>query len=488
MKFYLQLCSALILLSTSSCINGDDFELPDLTISEPELEGEVITITALANAYEQAVLAEADDIGIFDFNSQAFINLRGSFRLDLDDSTNYIEGFVISSDEAGNYFEEVIIQDAPENPQTGVRVLIDESPLFTFYEVGRKIFIKLSGLHIGDANGVLTLGVGTNLDKIPAPLQQDFITRSPEIAEIIPTPISILDFANARENTFILLSEVQFTKAEVVDATFTFAGEPADEFDGERTLIGCDNSLSVILSTSTFADFKSIALPSESGSIAGTLTRNFQGETYNLVINTRDNINFDLPDRCDPPELNCGLADEDGEIIIFEDDFETQEEDEPIMGNGWTNYQEAGSLLWEAWEDDGTNASLGISARVGSRDNEDDLTISWLITPQLELTTFQNATLEFKTSTSFADGSNLEVLFSSDWNGAPESIPNATWEILSAAVIAQNEDFFGDFIDSERINLSCAASSGYVAFKYTGSGSPDFDGIYELDDIVVTDN
>ena len=453
------------LLTLVSCVNDDDFEVPNLEVSEPELDGEVITISALRNL----VIQEGETV-------------------DLTESTFYVEGYVISSDQSGNWFEEIIIQDSPASPTAGLRVLIDESPLFTFYEVGRKIFVKLEGLHVGESNGVLTLGVTENLQKIPAPLQFDFIIRSPEVSEIVPTPTSIANFSEAIENTFIELTDVQFIKEEVIDANLTFAGEPLDEFDGERTLISCEDNQTVIVSTSTFADFKSVALPTGRGSVRGTLTRNFFGDTFNLAINNVDAISFEDTERCDPVEVDCGLADAAGNTVLFADDFEGQNTNQPISGNGWTNFIQAGSETWEAYSQSGGSVSIGISARVGSFNSGDDSSIAWLVTPEIAITSNTGVTLEFLTSNSFSDGSNLELLFSADWDGTPENIPSATWDTLSAANIVGDDDDFVAFFSSGIVDLSCIPTDGYIAFKYTGSGDADFDGTFELEGVQINAN
>ncbi len=479
--------SALVILA--GCVNDDDFSIPDLTVQEPQINGEVITITALSNLYAQAVAGEADDLGIDPNDEDAIADLRGSFRLELGDTTQYIVGFVISSDEAGNWFEELIIQDSAVNPTSGVRFLIDEAPLFTFYEVGRKVFIKLENLFVGDSNGVLSLGFTDNLDKVPAPLQFDYVQRSPIVETIVPVETTIADFNDNLENIFIELTDVQFIKDQVINQSLSFAGEPLDEFDGERTLISCASNQTVILSTSTFSSFKSVALPSGRGSIQGVLTRNFFGETFNLVINDPSDISFDADaQRCDPVEIDCGIAASAGPTVLFEDFFETQNTNTIISGNGWTNYQEAGTETWEAYTSGGTNASLGISARVGSFNSGDAATIAWLVTPQIDFTAQDGETLQFKTSNSFSDGSTLELLFSSDWDGNPANIPSATWDVLSAAEIVSDDDFFGDWIDSETVDLSCVESAGYIAFRYVGRGDSNFDGTYELDEIEVNAN
>ena len=277
LQFTRAISVAFVLLMIGGCVNDDDFEVPNLTIIEPELDGEVITISALRNLF-----------------------LQEEATVDLCEFTQYVEGYVISSDKDGNWFEELILQDSPTEPTAGIRVLIDNSPLFTTYEVGRKVFVKLAGLHVGDSNGILSLGVTNNLEKIAAPVQFDFIVRSTEVADIEPLEMAINDFSEDLENLFVRLTDVQFVPEEVLESSLTFAGEPLDEFDGERTLIACESNQTVIVSTSTFADFKSIALPTGRGTISGVLTRNFFGETFNIVLNDLNGIAFEDIVRCDP--------------------------------------------------------------------------------------------------------------------------------------------------------------------------------------------
>jgi len=488
----------IMLLLIVSCVNDDEFSIPVLEATDPVLDGEIITIAQLANLYQQAVLREADDLGINATSETDITALRSTFRLDLSETNRYVEGFVISSDASGNWFEELIIQDAASNPTAGVRVLIDESPLFTYYEVGRKVFVKLGnatldnqaigGLWIGDSNGVLTLGITDNLEKIPAPAQFSFMQRSTIIEEIIPREVTIEDFSNGLENLFITLSDVQFIKEDVLDTSVTYAGEPLDEFDGERELVHCDTGQSTIVSTSTFANFKSILLPDGRGSISGILTRNFFGDTYNLAINNPETVIFDQTDRCDPIELDCGPASGMGEVILFEEFFESQSNNNPIVDNGWTNYQQEGTQSWEAYTSTGQNASLGRSARIASAFSGDARTVSWLITPPIDFTSNSGETLRFRTSNSFADGSRLTLFFSNDWDGDVTKIATSTWDVLAAADIVADNDFFGNWIDSGIVDLSCVTGTGYVAFRYNGSGNASFDGTYELDEIQIRAN
>ena len=462
-------------LLLSRCSEKDEFKVP-LTndISFTPKAGDVITDinTVIAEYYQRGEI----------FTYEPLINSENS---------RYVSGYVISSDEAGNFFEQLIIQDKAANPTAGIAILIDENPLYTYYEFGRKVFIKLDGLSVSEENGVFKIGKreGHSIEKIPASLRNNHIIRDAEVADIIPLELAITDFASDKENLFIRLNDVQFHRDEVLgNRILTFASESTDEFNGERILEVCPNNHQVILSTSTFSDFKSLHLPINSGSIDGILTRDFFDDFYTLIINSPEDIHFSDDNRCDPITINCGLSDIEGDTILFEDDFESQTRNALISGNGWTNFIEKGKVGFEAYKSSGSNASLGISARIGSFNSGDDSNIAWLISPLIDLNNHSNVALSFQTSNSFADKSDFLVLYSNDWNGNPANVTSSTWAVLTAANIVQDSDNFSLWIHSGLIDISCGSGRFYIAFKYIGNGSTDYDGTYELDAIKITAN
>lgn len=461
----------------SSCVQDDDFDTPDLTFEEPD-----ITSVRLMSSLAGDLAQEQDNFGELDYEDEST-----TVSYTFNENDEYISGYVVSSDEAGNFFEELIIQDNFENPTIGIKILIDVNPLFTKYEVGRKIYVKINGLSVGINSGVLSLGVlnGTEVDKIASSQETAFIQRSNEVATIVPLPLTLSELTNDKTNLMIGLADVQFNRDQVINNTLSYASEQSDEFDGERTLESCGSSASVVFSTSTFSDFKGLALPSGRGSMNAILTKDFFGEVFNVVINTPEDINFGSDERCDPIEISCGLAASAGPNNLFEDDFESQSTNALISGNGWTNFIEEGTQGWEAYTQTGTNSSQGISARVGSFGSGDASSVAWLITPQIDLDANNGVTLQFETSNSFSDGSTMEVLFSDDWDGTEDGITTATWGILSDAYVTDDDDFFGEWFESGIVDLSCASGQIYVAFKYVGSGIADFDGTYELDFVSI---
>lgn len=465
----------------NGCVEDDDFKTPETSVVEPTFSVDAIfsQISSVAGELAQAQGNDGDS------PSLDYTNEDVTYSYSFNDTDQYMVGYVVSSDEGGNYFEELILQDKAENPTIGVKILIDVNPLFVRYEFGRKVFIKLNGLAVGITNGVLTVGAlnGNEVDKIPSALENDFLIRSTEVVTVVPLPLDIADFTNDKTNLLLQLENVQFQSAQVVDNALSYASEAFDEFDGERNLQSCSTGASTIFSTSTFADFKSLTLPAGIGNMSVILSRNFEGDAFIVSVNSPEDVSLNGADRC-----GCGLSDTVGENYIFMDDFESQSVNNLISGNGWTNYIQEGSEGWEAYSSDEPNASLGISARIGNPSANDVSSIAWLITPLIDLDAQAEETISFKTSNSFSDNSRMNVVFSSDWDGDIENISSSTWSpIVDVTIVADNE-FFGNWVSSGDVSLGCESGTIRIAFVYTGSGEDEFDGTYELDEIKIQSN
>lgn len=459
-----------VLLALNSCVEDDEFSAPQFEQTPPQIEGNRVSLSVL-----KGILAQNDN-GPYTF----------------EDTQDYVEAYVISNDESGNFFRELIVQDKPENPTYGVAVQVDVNPLFTKYDFGRKVYIKLEGLSVGQREGSeprLGIADGIDIGRIPEALVEEAILRDTLVADIIPLQKQLSEFSFSEVNTYLEFTDVQFSKVYFSEnSTATFASETTDSFDGERILESCTSAYKLIFSTSTFADFKTLSLPSGSGSLKGVLTRDFRGDFFTFYINSPEAVHM-TGERCDPLVFSCGVAASPAANEFINVDFEEQRRNSPIAISGWTNYIEAGTETWEAYasRSDSSNPSLGISARVRSANSGDAHTISWLITPEIPVETNSKITLEFKTSNSFADASFMEVLYSVDWDGTEEGVSMAEWGVVADATIVSDDQFFGDWVSSGLVDMSCFEGSGYIAFKYTGKDTEDaeFNGVYELDDIVV---
>ncbi|WP_047417132.1 DUF5689 domain-containing protein [Cellulophaga sp. Hel_I_12] len=207
-----------------------------------------------------------------------------------------LEGYVISSDEAGNFFSVLHFQDTPVNPTSGFQIEIDVRDSHLFYPVGSKILIKLKGLYLGRSKGIYKLGGvftsfgNASVGRLPASIVQQHIFNScDETRSIIPTEISLNENLDTYLNTWVALNRLEFVEEEL--------GQPfaLDREATQRTLIACDD-LEINLLNSGFSDFQAMILPNKSGTVSALLQK--ENDAYFLVVNNQSDLNF-IQERCE---------------------------------------------------------------------------------------------------------------------------------------------------------------------------------------------
>lgn len=387
---------------------------------------------------------------------------NGFAKISIDEDSLWLEGYVISDDRAGNFYKELWIQDAPENPGYGIKISIDRRALSDYFVSGSKVYVYVNGLGIGNQNGQPTLGEyqGNAIGNISAFLWEDHLIRTDHIATIIPKKMELGQLQEEDMGQWLLFEDIQFSSAEIGK---TLAGETYDIYDGERRLLNCDSYRSIWLSSSSFSKFKSIVVPEGQGSIEALLTRDFFNEKYILKVNVSENLFF-TNQRCFP---------------FFEESFEQQR-----LGlfqlEDWINKAEAGSRLWEVYEDEN---ALGRSIKINSFRSQDEQSISWLVLPEFDLQDLENPVFTFRSSVHFADASSLSLWITNDLK--PE-LADTRWIPIEAR-IANSGDDADEWINSGPILLSDMPKGFRIGFRYEGSGKTSNDGTYELDDFFLVD-
>ncbi len=451
-----------IAITIFNCAPEEDFETPEVIVQEQEIEGTVISIDALLGVLGQELEKEGENAKVV-----------------FENTDNFMLGYVISSDKASNFFKELILQDRDKNPQAGIRVLIDNNPLFTKYEFGRKVYIKLDGLSLGMQNGVATLGVseGNDIGAIPSFSVDEVVIRSTEIVAITPLVLSFEDLTDTLLNLYIKVDNVQFNRNIVQnDNAFTFAAESNDKFDGERILESCETGRSILLSTSTFSDFRGLKLPAQQGSFEGILTKNFEGDTYNLVLNDPTGLVFDTETRCDPTVLECSST-ENGSTVLFEEKF-TDLKVADLEDKGWININVIGGKLKYKIGDFAENQYAQIT---GFRSKE-SLYEVWLITPEIDLSITTDEVLNFDLQAGYDNGNILEVFITNNFTGDVASTP---WVKLDAVIPRAPLNSFGVFGPAGPVGISCIEGNARIGFRYIG-GDPRATTRYHIDNIKIT--
>ena len=207
-----------------------------------------------------------------------------------------IEGFVNSSDDAGNFFSVLYFQDSPTNPTEGFQIEIDVRDSHLFYPEGSRIFIKLKGLYLGKSKDVFKLGGvltgfgNESVGRLPAAIvNQHIVVSCDEKAIIEPTQVSIQDLNENLTNTLVRLTAVEILE-EQLGQIFAIARE-----ETERTLTDCNDN-EVILRNSGFSDFQAELLPEGNGYVIGVLLR--ENDDFSLAIRSLKDIDFS-DERCE---------------------------------------------------------------------------------------------------------------------------------------------------------------------------------------------
>ncbi len=206
-----------------------------------------------------------------------------------------LEGYINSSDKAGNFFGVLHFQDSPTDPLDGFQIEIDLRDSHLFYNLGDRVLIKLKGLYLGKSRGVYKLGGAfvsfgnLSVGRLPTKKVYEHILATCDNSIISPKQTAIPALDDTMLNTLITLDDVEFNSG---DLGKTFAVKEEETY---RMLTDCnDNEL--MMANSGYSDFQNDLLPEGRGSIKGLLTK--ENDEFRLIINDTTDINFNK-ERCE---------------------------------------------------------------------------------------------------------------------------------------------------------------------------------------------
>lgn len=222
-----------------------------------------------------------------------------------DDGTDYIiKGRVISSDQAGNFFKQLVIED-----ETGaIQVNIDSYDLYKSYQYGQEIVIDVTGLYVGAYGKLMQIGSTPN-NNYPGRIASDLATKHIEVNGLAePEKIVAGEYTIAALNDLISNQEEFLAKqcrlVSIKDVTFKDAGKAtlADKDKNTSRTIS-DGTGDMIVYTSGYSDFYDYYCPEGKGTIVGILSffnRSWQirligvSEDENVADTMRGLIGYEL--------------------------------------------------------------------------------------------------------------------------------------------------------------------------------------------------
>ncbi|HSG68363.1 MAG TPA: DUF5689 domain-containing protein [Bacteroidales bacterium] len=427
MKRIITRISALILVSLlvfpfTSCVK-QDFDSPPVGKIPV---GEVLTIGELRQMFA--------DSGAYLF--------RGDYS---------VYATVVMGESTGNIYKSAYIQDT----SGAINLYMKSSGDL---QAGDDIRVYLKNCELSQYGGLLQIANVQNDSNIVIVGNAHYIQ---------PRIVSIEELNEAMDNgTFaeyesqlIMFDSVQFSTG---DLGKTYA-DPEDY--GERFIEDCSFN-SVMARTSNYASFAEEPLPEGRGPLVAIAGR--YNSTIQLLIRSTYEVQFNGP--------RCGSG--GSGVTSVDEDFSDQENNVDINVDGWLNVATVGGRRWQ-----GKVFNTEVYAQATSF-NSEEANEAWLITVAINLDDMTQPVASFQTAQAYWEHDGLEVLFSTDFNGA--NISGATWTALDCTIAGENDPYH-EWISSGNIDLGGFSGTGYLAFKYTGNDLIGNTTSYRVDNVKVWD-
>lgn len=290
-KKYLSLVTgvALAAMAVTSCTQKDEWETPPINCE---------------NRFPNTNTTLAD-----------FKALTPSSGFLLIETEKIFDGYVVSSDESGNFYKTISIQDKPENPTAAIQMEVDRSSNYADFPVGAHVRISAKGLRLALDRGTVKIGSvdpSFTVGRIPASLLNRYIAgvcngNGLEVATIKPLELPNLAAAKNDQylNMLVKVPASQFADGELEPTVKNFIDYVAGAgVDTDRTIEDAFGNTVAIRNSGFFAQGSS-KLPTGSG--AATFVVSKYNSTWQMLIRNTADLNF-TGTRVDPAPPKGGTA------------------------------------------------------------------------------------------------------------------------------------------------------------------------------------
>ena len=352
----------------------------------------------------------------------------------------YIRAVVVSSDEGGNCYKYMVLQDSTG----GVALQLNMAGLYTHYPVGQKIVLvcyepnpEIPSLMIGDYHNLPQIGwiYQGGIGRINSMFIDKYIIRDgmPSLKNI-PKPLTNneIDFMSDKDiNKLVCLEGVTF-EPEAIGKPLAF-----NDFTTDwkiSVLVGNDKK-EVTVRTSNYAKFRSMIIQNREYDLTGILTK--YNNFYQLVIRVKEDIVVSSK-----------------EVVAF--DFTKN----PIGDGGWSSQSLLGNTQWTYR----SNSMMHYGHELaGYQIAMDD----WLISPIIEYNDVKNGYLRFEhqLSVTIPNYDAYQVYYTTSTD---ETFNKADWKPLGTLSSFPANNEWSNIFQLKNIN----ANKFRIAFRYNAP-NPD---------------
>lgn len=413
--YLLAICLFSLVFSLNSC--QDKWDEPEFNI--PKYDGPAAnkTIQDIIDIYNEK--GEMDSIC---HNGETFI----------------VKAVVVSSDEGGNFYKSMVVQDET----AAIQIQINKTGLYNFYPVGQTVYIDCKGLVVGNYHGVYQIGwiYQGSIGRIDGSFLDNYLHKDgipmKDISSMITEINSPEDLNESNINKLVTIKNCQFAENAIgqVWASSDYTTNRSITYINGNQI---PDATPLVVRTSNYAKFINYTVPGGYGDLTGILSIYQSGSTstYQLMLRTKDDI---------------------GEFGIVQDVY-PMSFDANSFNNGWSSLN-----------NDGDNSSQWSIATYqnfkfmnhGAMENTCD---DWLVSPEIPIATVNGSTLyieHFNTLTGSTPDS-YKVYYCTNFNG---SINENDWHELSIT------NYPSEFGYSNGILINNINANFRLAFRYHNDG------------------
>ena len=390
-----------------------------------------------------------------------------------------IEGYVVSSDEGGNFYKSFYVQAI--DGSKGYNLSVDEVNMYTKnFQTGTKVFLKLKGLAYANpssfARGLIFGAPPTEqyaVNRLPTLEYPKHLIPSCDAVseEAIVRKITLAQVSDTYLNTLVEFDDVQFT-GESAGETFDLVR--SDDFDSS-TFITQTGTSNLTVRTSRFANFSAFKISKNRGKIRGVLTR--YNSTYQIILRTERDVKMENT-RIDYhlPIVGNNIQ----YLPTFTENFESYATS--TTGSIYPKYVNdafKGGKYWNV-ASFSSNKYIQMSSFNSGGTNMVYLAMPIAFTPGKKLS--------FKTKDGFYNGPVLKVYYSKDYTPGADFSKATLVDITSSFSIAEGTEtgYASNFTNSGFYTIPASVTgNGFFIFEYNTAGRAQVTSTIQIDDITV---
>lgn len=442
MKKSILYIASLMIAAVGFTACDDDKAMPPIPVpgADQDIPAANTTILELKEAYY-----DADPNTGFSYASEVGEKTDGSHYI--------IRGRVVSSDETGNIYKTLMIEDET----AGLTIGIDQSKLYQVYKVGQYVTIDATGLYMGGYGKCMQLG-GAPTSAQPSRLEEEVFTEHSWVSglpEAVAPYVTTVEVVNAAINVpaEFLMWQSRLVKFENME--FETPGEPLAVQGSSTSRYAVDEQGNRLqLYNSGYSTIWDYTLPYGKGSITGILSF-YNREWQLLLIDTEAFQGFDAGGT--PIE---GIFSESFSNTLGEFTAENIH-----LGSGLT-------YVWKATASYGATASGFVSGACVESDSR-------LVSPEIDLTDFTTASASFEQACNkfnSLEGAQSMAVFE-------VKVAGGEWEALTIPNFTEYASW--TFKPTGSIDLSAYAGKKIqIAFHYTSTSAEA--GTWEVKNLKIT--